>query len=101
MQYILSILPFLACPVGMDIMMWVMMRGNQSRAMNNMGQGPADTQSGFREVESRSTLTARTPDEQLTELKACLSLLQFQQQVIASEIAELDGAPEYPRAGQG
>lgn len=29
MQYILSLLPLLACPVGMGLMMWFMMRGNK------------------------------------------------------------------------
>jgi len=29
MQYILSLLPLLACPVGMGLMMWFMMRGKQ------------------------------------------------------------------------
>ncbi len=29
MQYILSLLPLLACPVGMGLMIWLMMRGNK------------------------------------------------------------------------
>ena len=29
MQYILSLLPLLACPVGMGLMIWFMMRGNK------------------------------------------------------------------------
>jgi Protein of unknown function (DUF2933) len=29
MQYILSLLPLLACPVGMGLMVWFMMRGKQ------------------------------------------------------------------------
>ncbi len=31
MQYILSLLPVLACPVGMGLMMWMMMRGNKNK----------------------------------------------------------------------
>ncbi len=32
MQYILYLLCLLACPVGMDLMMWWMMRGNNEQA---------------------------------------------------------------------
>ena len=31
MQYILSLLPVLACPVGMGLMLWFMMRGNKQQ----------------------------------------------------------------------
>ena len=44
MQYILSLLPLLACPVGMGLMMWLMMRGNQqNQAPQRKDPSPAST----------------------------------------------------------
>ena len=42
MQYILSLLPALACPVGMGLMMWFMMRGNKDSAKSGANQAPID-----------------------------------------------------------
>lgn len=88
MQYLLSLLPFLACPVGMGIMMWVMMRGNQ---------GPMATTVPRRDAgEISATPIGRTRDEQVAELRARLSRLQAHQQAIADQITELDGKLETP-----
>ncbi len=43
MQYILSLLPLLACPVGMGLMMWFMMRGNKGQAPPQADQAPMPT----------------------------------------------------------
>lgn len=43
MQYILSLLPLLACPVGMGLMMWFMMRRNKGQAPPQADQGPMRT----------------------------------------------------------
>ncbi len=43
MQYILSLLPLLACPVGMGLMMWFMMRGNKDQAPPQADQAPMRT----------------------------------------------------------
>ena len=45
MQYILSLLPLLACPVGMGLMMWFMMRGNKQQTPGEAGHTPMQTDS--------------------------------------------------------
>src|SRR6266568_9441825 len=45
MQYILSLLPVLACPVGMGLMMWFMMRGNKQQTPGEAGHTPMQTDS--------------------------------------------------------
>lgn len=43
MQHILSLLPLLACPIGMGLMMWFMMRGNKDSAKSGANQVPINT----------------------------------------------------------
>jgi hypothetical protein len=43
MQYILSLLPLLACPVGMGLMMWFMMRGNKQQTPGEVDQARMQT----------------------------------------------------------
>src|SRR5690348_9585890 len=43
MQYILSFLPVLACPVGMGLMMWFMMRGNKQQTPGEADQARMQT----------------------------------------------------------
>ena len=43
MQYILSWLPVLACPVGMGLMMWFMMRGNKQQTPDEVDQARMQT----------------------------------------------------------
>ncbi len=50
MQYIVSLLPVLACPVGMGLMMWLMMRGNKDQAMCEVDQVHASAHSESEEV---------------------------------------------------
>lgn len=82
MDSLLSWLPLLACPVGMGLMMWLMMRGNNSQTMGS-GQRPA--QHG---PTGRSTVDP-SPDERLGQLRAQLAEIQAQQAAIAEQIARL------------
>src|SRR5712692_6335392 len=50
MQYILSWLPVLACPVGMGLMMWFMMRGNKQQAPGEIDHARMQTYRQPREV---------------------------------------------------
>ena len=50
MQYILSLLPALACPVGMGLMVWFMMRTNKNQAPGEADQAPMTTYGEPREV---------------------------------------------------
>lgn len=72
MQYLLSILPLLACPVGMGLMMWMMMRGRK-------GQAP---DSPAREQMPREARSMPAPDVPMQEspaspLKAIVDCLQM------------------------
>ncbi len=54
MQYFLSLLPVLACPIGMGLMMWFMMRGNKGQATHEADQMSMSTDSKPREVTNES-----------------------------------------------
>jgi hypothetical protein len=54
MQYFLSLLPVLACPIGMGLMMWFMMRGNKDQSTRESGQMSMSTDSKPREVTNES-----------------------------------------------
>lgn len=43
MQYIVSLLPLLACPVGMGLIMWLMMRGSKQQTPGQLGHMPEET----------------------------------------------------------
>ncbi len=43
MQYIVSLLPLLACPVGMGLIMWLMMRGSKHQTPGQLDHMPEET----------------------------------------------------------
>ncbi len=88
MQYILSLLPLLACPVGMGMMMWFMMRGMSGNGKATASQ-PAQMQG------DQVPAVGLTRDEQLAELKSRLSSVQAEQEATAGHIAEIE-SPEVP-----
>lgn len=82
MAYLLSLAPLLACPVGMGLMMWVMMRGNKGQAMG-AARMPAQN------AAARQTSAGLDPDERLAELRAQLGDVHAQQAAIAAQIRQL------------
>jgi|SRR5579859_4943129 len=60
MQYILSLLPLLACPLGMGLMMWMMMRGKKGQIPQETGNRGIETQHepvlGSNESSNRSSM---------------------------------------------
>jgi len=48
MQQVLSYIPFLACPVGMGLMMWVMMRGMGGNKKQDGPVAGQDQRAGWR-----------------------------------------------------
>lgn len=87
MENLLSLLPLLACPVMMGLMMW-MMRGNQNQT------------TGSHETPSSNLAAPTSPDDRLAVLRAQLADMEGQQQTIAAQIAQLqaDDGPLEPIA---
>lgn len=112
MQQLLYYLPFLACPVGMGLMMWLMMRGNKQNPSSDMStmrhsallganrylwredaptvdQAPSDAQ----------LPDGRTREEQLATLHTRLATLQERQQALMAEMREMQ-EPEQAHPGE-
>ncbi len=94
MAYLLSLLPLLACPLGMGLMMWMMGRG----AKGKPADAPAMTAS---HAAAKPAVANVSPDDRLSALRARLSATQARQEAIAAQISQFsseDGGVE-PRAG--
>jgi hypothetical protein len=60
MQYIVSLLPALACPVGMGLLMWLMMRGSKQQTPGQAEHMPEETYGRPRAVVEPPTV-AKSP----------------------------------------
>jgi len=61
MQYILSLLPLLACPVGMGLMMWFVMRAGKDSTPREANQVPMNTSSRPQEVLNAPPVSHASP----------------------------------------
>ncbi len=65
MQYIVSLLPLLACPVGMGLIMWLMMRGSKQQTSGQLDHMPEETYGRPRAVVEPPT-AAKSPKRAAT-----------------------------------
>lgn len=93
MEQVASVLPYLACPLGMGVMMWLMMRGHKSETADS---SPTPVQRAAarqpeRQAQAERLVAADGPrEQQLAELKVHLAATQAQQEAIAHQIARLE-----------
>lgn len=94
MENLVYLLPALACPVGMGLMMWLMMRGQQGHPMSPPATaGPAGVNPA-----PRAPAVAVDSDDRLAQLHAQLADIETRQAAIATEIERLAAAEPEPPA---
>jgi len=95
MAYVLSLLPYLACPLGMGAMMWFMMRGNNAQATDTAPIRGHDLTPDGRHAGARS-------DDRLTALHGELAAVDARIAAASgrSSVGETDEAVEMAPAGR-
>ncbi len=88
MEHLVSVLAALACPVGMGLMMWLMMRGHQRQNAQTTGQGITTLQSEENPVIGQPPVEP-SPDVRLAALRARLGDVQAQQAAIVAQLDRL------------
>lgn len=87
MENVLSTLTWLACPIGMGLLMWLMMGTNRRQ-----GMGPPQTP---QDAPASPPMAAASPDDRLGQLRAQLGDVRAQQAAIAAQIDQ-QSAEDHP-----
>lgn len=76
------LLALLACPVGMSVLMWLMMRGRH-------GQTAASERPAAQDAATKQQVVPPGPDDRLAALRAQLGAVQARQAAVAARVDQL------------